>query len=92
MAVRVKIPSLLQKLVGGAREVEARGSTIGQVMDDLESRYPGLKARLLEDTGAIQPFITIYLNDEDVRFMKELDTPVSDGDTVLILPAVAGGR
>ena len=93
MAVKVKIPSLLQKLVGGAREVEASGATIGQLVDDLESRHPGFKARLLEeDTGNIQPFVSIYLNDEDVRFLEELDTTVADGDTVLILPAVAGGQ
>ena len=92
MSVKVKMPSLLQKLVGGAKEVESSGATIGQVVDKLESRHPGIKARLLEeDTGNLQPFVTIYLNDEDVRFLKELDTPVADGDTVLILPAVAGG-
>jgi molybdopterin converting factor small subunit len=92
MAAKVQIPSLLQKLVGGAKEIETSGATIGQVVDDLESRNPGIKARLLEeDTGNIQPFVTIYLNDEDVRFLEGLDTLVADDDTILILPAVAGG-
>ena len=92
MAAKVQIPSLLQKLVGGAKEIETSGATIGQVVDDLESRHPGIKARLLEEnTGNIQPFVTIYLNDEDVRFLEGLDTLVADDNTILILPAVAGG-
>lgn len=92
MPAKVKLPALFQKLTGGSKEVESDGTTLGQIVDDLESRYPGMKARIIEDvTGELQPFVTVYLNDEDVRFLKEMDTPVTDGDTILILPAIAGG-
>jgi molybdopterin synthase sulfur carrier subunit len=91
MAVEVRIPTILRKHTGGARAVEAKGSTVREVIDQLESNHPGLRAAILADGGEIHRFINIYLNDEDVRFSGALETPVEDGDVVSILPAVAGG-
>jgi sulfur-carrier protein len=91
MAVEVRIPTILRKHTGGARAVEAKGSTVREVIEHLESDHPGLRAAILADGGEIHRFINIYLNDEDVRFSGALETPVSDGDVMSILPAVAGG-
>jgi MoaD family protein len=91
MAVEVRIPTILRKHTGGARAVEAKGASIREVIEQLESNHPGLKAAILADGGEIHRFINIYLNDEDVRFSGALETPVEDGDVVSILPAVAGG-
>jgi MoaD family protein len=91
MAVEVRIPTILRKHTGGARAVTAKGSTVREVIDQLETAHPGLRAAILADGGEIHRFINIYLNDEDVRFSGALETPVSDGDVVSILPAVAGG-
>jgi molybdopterin synthase sulfur carrier subunit len=91
VTVEVRIPTILRKHTGGARSVEASGSTIREVIEDLERRHPGLRAALVADGGEIHRFINIYLNDEDVRFSGALETPVADGDVVSILPAVAGG-
>ena len=91
MAVEVRIPTILRKHTGGARAVETKGSTVREVIEHLESDHPGLRAAILADGGEIHRFINIYLNDEDVRFSGALETPVSDGDVVSILPAVAGG-
>jgi MoaD family protein len=91
MAVEVRIPTILRKHTGGARAVEAKGSTVREVIEQLESNHPGLKTAILADGGEIHRFINIYLNDEDVRFSGALETPVEDGDVVSILPAVAGG-
>ena len=91
MPVEIKVPSVLRGLVAGARTVEGQGSTIGQLIDDLDKRYPGVKARLLSADGELYQFVNIYINDEDIRFLKQLETPVSEGDVVSILPALAGG-
>ena len=91
MAVEVRIPTILRKHTGGARAVESKGSTVREVIDQLDSDHPGLRAAILADGGEIHRFINIYLNDEDVRFSGALETPVTDGDVVSILPAVAGG-
>lgn len=91
MAVEVRIPTILRKHTGGARAVTAKGSTVREVIDQLETVHPGLRAAILADGVEIHRFINIYLNDEDVRFSGALETPVSDGDVVSILPAVAGG-
>ncbi len=90
MTVDVRVTANLQKMVGGKRSVQASGSTIGELLDDLESRYPGFKDQLVTD-GQIHRFVNIYLNDEDVRFLDKLDTPLKEGDTLSILPALAGG-
>ena len=91
MAVEVRIPTILRKHTGGARAVEAKGATVREVIEQLESNHPGLRAAILADGGEIHRFINIYLNDEDVRFSGALETPVEDGDVMSILPAVAGG-
>lgn len=90
MAIEVKLAANLQKLVGGQKSVEASGSTVGEVLDDLERQHPGIKDTVMAD-GQIHRFVNIYLNDEDIRFLQKLDTQISDGDVVSVLPALAGG-
>jgi MoaD family protein len=90
MAIEVRIPTILRTHTSGEKVVEGDGSTLGELIGDLESRHSGLQARLIDD-GKLRRFVNVYLNDEDVRFLSGLDTPVKDGDTVTILPAVAGG-
>jgi sulfur-carrier protein len=80
MAIEVRIPTILRTYTDGAKQVEGSGSTLGELFTDLEQRHGGLRR-----------FVNVYLNDEDVRFLSGLDTPVKDGDTVTVLPAVAGG-
>ncbi|MEX2554907.1 MAG: MoaD/ThiS family protein [Actinomycetota bacterium] len=92
MAVEVRIPTILRKHTGGAKAVEAKGSTLREVVDELDANHPGIKGAIVTDAGEIHRFINIYLNDEDIRFSGALETPVADGDVVSILPAVAGGR
>jgi sulfur-carrier protein len=91
MAVEVRIPTILRKHTGGARAVQAKGATVREIIDQLETDHPGLRSAILAEEGQIHRFINIYLNDEDVRFSGALETPVADGDVVSILPAVAGG-
>ena len=90
MAIEVRIPTILRQYTGGAKAVAGEGETLGAVIDDLEMRHPGLRDRLVEH-GGLRRFVNVYLNDEDVRFLNGLTTPVSDGDSVTVLPAVAGG-
>jgi sulfur-carrier protein len=90
MAVTVSIPTILRTHTDGEKTVEAKGSTVSEVIEDLESRHGGLKARLVTD-GSLHRFVNVYVNDEDVRFAGGMDAPVADGDTMTILPAVAGG-
>ncbi|MEU7853664.1 MoaD/ThiS family protein [Nonomuraea sp. NPDC049141] len=90
MAIEVRIPTILRTYTGGAKAVDAEGATLDELISNLESLHPGLKARLI-DQGNLRRFVNVYLNDEDVRFLGGLGTPVSDGDTVTVLPAVAGG-
>ena len=91
MAVRVKIPTILRTHVGGSPEVEGEGGTVRDLLRDLERRYPGLKGSIVADDGGLRRFVNLYVNDEDVRYLGALDAEVKDGDTVSILPAVAGG-
>ncbi len=88
----VRIPTPLRKLTEGKEEVSAKGATIGQVIDDLEANYPGIKARICDEQGQVRRFVNIFANDEDIRFLANLDTPVGDKDEVSIVPAIAGGR
>lgn len=90
MAIEVRIPTILRNYTDGAKAVSAEGATLEELISNLESAHPGLKDRLV-DQGALRRFVNVYLNDEDVRFLGGLGTPVSDGDTVTVLPAVAGG-
>ncbi len=90
MAIEVKVTANLQKLIGGQRSVQGEGSTVGELLDDLERRHPGFKNMVVAD-GQIHRFVNVYLNDEDVRFLSQLDTPLNEGDIVSVLPALAGG-
>ncbi len=91
MAIEVRIPTILRTYTGGAKSVEGSGDTLAGLIADLEERYGGLQERLVDDSG-LRRFVNVYLNDEDVRFLGGLEAPVKDGDTVTVLPAVAGGR
>ena len=88
---RVRIPTQLRTLTNDASEVEAQGGTVSEIVDDLEARYPGLKERLMDDSGKLRRFVNIYVNDEDVRFLDGIGTEVPDGAKLSIIPAVAGG-
>lgn len=90
MSIDVRIPTILRPYTKDQKSVQATGSSLGALIADLDLNYAGLGERLLED-GALRRFINIYINDEDVRFLGGLDSPVKDGDSVTILPAVAGG-
>ncbi|MBI2955035.1 MAG: MoaD/ThiS family protein [Chloroflexi bacterium] len=92
MSVEVRIPPILRKYTGGAKSVQASGSTVAALLDSLEEQYPGVKGQLFTEDGKLHRFVNIYLNDEDIRFLNSLDTELTDGDVVSILPAVAGGR
>jgi molybdopterin converting factor small subunit len=89
--VEVRLPNVLRQHAGGQATVKANGSTIGEVVHDLALQFPGMQGRLLADDGSLHKFVNVYLNDDDVRYLSKLDTPVGDNDTVSILPAVAGG-
>ncbi len=91
MTVQVKIPTVLRKHTDGEALLEASGTTIGQLVDDIANRFPEFKVKVVGDDGKLHRFINVYANDEDVRYLDGLDTKVSDGDVVSILPAVAGG-
>jgi sulfur-carrier protein len=91
MAIEVRIPTIMRTLTDGAKAVEGKGGTLDELFTDLDGRHPGLRDRLVDEKG-LRRFVNVYLNDEDVRFLGGLDTEVADGDTVTILPAVAGGR
>ena len=91
MAIEVRIPTILRSYTGGEKAVEGKGETINDLFADLDGRHNGLRGRLVGDDGSLNRFVNVYLNDEDVRFLGGIETPVSDGDVVTILPAVAGG-
>jgi MoaD family protein len=94
MAVEVRIPTILRTYTGDQKAVTAEGATLSAVIDDLEANHPGIKDRLIEDAGqgtGLRRFVNVYVNDEDVRFIGGLDAEISDGDQVVVLPAVAGG-
>ncbi|HEY9290126.1 MAG TPA: MoaD/ThiS family protein [Microlunatus sp.] len=90
MAVEVKIPTILRTYTDGEKTVNGTGSTLAEVIDDVETRHPGLKDRIVE-AQALRRFVNVYVNDEDVRFSGGLSAPVADDDVVVVLPAVAGG-
>jgi sulfur-carrier protein len=91
VSIQVRIPTVLRPHVENKSIVEANGSTIGEVLNDLASSYPGLKGQLTSDDGAMHKFLNVYLNDDDVRYLDKLNTAVKEGDEVTVLPAVAGG-
>jgi molybdopterin converting factor small subunit len=91
MSASVRIPTILRNYTGGVGEVTAEGSTLAEVLNSLETNHPGIKARVLDDTGALRRFVNVYVGDEDVRFSGGLEAAVAEGSKISIIPAVAGG-
>lgn len=91
MDVTVRVPTTLRMLTAGASEVAVTGGTLAEVLDALEASHPGFRRHLLDESGGLRRFVNVFVNDDDVRFLGGLDTPVADGETVSIVPAVAGG-
>jgi sulfur-carrier protein len=92
MAVTVKLPTILRKHAGGEAKIDAEGATLRELLDNLESSYQGITKNVLADDGGLHRFINVYVNDEDVRYLGSLETELNEGDTVSLLPAVAGGQ
>ncbi|MGZ5400943.1 MAG: MoaD/ThiS family protein [Nocardioides sp.] len=94
MAIEVRIPTILRTYTGGDKAVPGTGASLAELIDDLEANHPGIRERLLESKNGsedLRRFVNVYVNDEDVRFLGGLEAPLSDGDEVVVLPAVAGG-
>ena len=91
MTVEVRLPTLLRVHADGASAIQADGATIGEVFAGLTVAYPGLAGQLVDETGTLHKFVNVYVNDDDIRYLEQLDTPVGDRDVISILPAVAGG-
>jgi len=91
MPATVRIPTPLRKLTNNEELVEVKPGTISGAFEELQGRYPGIKERLLDDTGAVRRFVNVYVNEEDIRFLSNQQTPVKDGDEISIIPAIAGG-
>jgi sulfur-carrier protein len=87
----VRIPPVLRAQVGDAKQVQASGSTVGEVIGALVEQHPGLREQLFTDDGSLNRFVNVYLNGQDVRYLAELDTPIGEQDTLVLLPAMAGG-
>jgi molybdopterin synthase sulfur carrier subunit len=91
MSVKVRIPTPLRKLTHEQELVEVAPGTIGAAITELQSRFPGIRERLMDETGQVRRFVNIYVNEEDIRFLQNNETPLKDGDEVSIIPAIAGG-
>jgi sulfur-carrier protein len=91
MSIKVRIPSQLRTLTSGASEVDVEGGTVGEALKELDASYPGFHGRLFDDNGKLRRFVNVFVADEDVRFLQGLDTLLSEGTTLSIVPAVAGG-
>ncbi|MBI3191271.1 MAG: MoaD/ThiS family protein [Pedosphaera parvula] len=91
MSTKVRIPTPLRKLTNNEEIVEVTANTVGEAITELQNRYPGIKERLVDESGAVRRFVNVYVNEEDIRFLKNQDTPIKDGDEVSIIPAIAGG-
>jgi len=91
MSVIVRIPTTLRPISGGQAEVKVEGTTLAEVLAGLEAAHPGFQARLFDDEGKLRKFVNVFVADDDVRYLQGLDTPVPEGETVSIIPAVAGG-
>jgi len=91
VSVTVRVPPVFRTMTGGASQVSVEGATVGDVLADLEGSHPGFKDKLLDDQGALVRYVNLFVDDDDVRFLQGLDTPVPDGGTVSIMQAVAGG-
>jgi len=91
MAAKVRIPTPLRKLTNNEELVEVKATTIGDAINELQTRYPGIKERLVDDSGTVRRFVNVYLNEEDIRFLQNQQTQLKDGDEISIIPAIAGG-
>ena len=91
MAKTIRIPTPLRKLTNNEEIVEVTAATIGEAIAELQARYPGIRERLVDDKGDVRRFVNVYVNEEDIRFLKNQQTPLKDGDEVSIIPAIAGG-
>lgn len=92
MSVRVRVPTPLRKYTQGADEVNARGANVRALVDDLEKNYPGIKERICDENGKVRRFVNVYVNGDDIRFLQNLETSLKEGDSISIVPAIAGGR
>ena len=91
MSASVRIPTILRTYTGGVSEVSADGSTLAEILTSLESNHPGIRARVLDDTGSLRRFVNVYVGNDDVRFLDDLATPTPHGTQISVIPAVAGG-
>lgn len=91
MSISVKVPTILRTYTGGTADVTVNGATLAEALTDLDVQYPGIGARVLDDEGRLRRFVNVYVNDDDVRFLENLQTPTPDGTSISIIPAVAGG-
>ncbi|HJX10896.1 MAG TPA: ubiquitin-like small modifier protein 1 [Candidatus Binatia bacterium] len=91
MAVKVRIPTPLRKFTQGADEVSAQGNNVKAIVEDLEKHFPGIKERICDETGKIRRFVNVYVNGDDIRFQQNLETSLKEGDSISIVPAIAGG-
>jgi molybdopterin synthase sulfur carrier subunit len=91
MTVSIRIPTTLRTLTGGNSEVQVEGATVGEALESLETAHPGFKERLFDDEGGLRRFVNVFVADDDVRYLDGVNTPVPDGETIAIIPAVAGG-
>ena len=91
MSVSVRIPTILRTYTDGESEVTAAGDTLSEVIDDLDANYAGIKGRILDDNGELRRFVNVYVGNDDVRFLENLETPTPDGAQISVIPAVAGG-
>lgn len=91
MAVMIRVPTALRKLTGGAESISVDGSTVGAALEAVKADHPELAAQILDDGGNVRRFVNLFANDEDIRFLDDLDTSLSPGDELSIVPAIAGG-
>ena len=91
MPTKVRIPTPLRKLTNNEELIEVTAVTVGAAITELQNRYPGIKERLVDDSGAVRRFVNVYVNEEDIRFLQGQETPLKDGDEMSIIPAIAGG-
>jgi molybdopterin synthase sulfur carrier subunit len=92
MPVSVRVPTPLRKFTNGADQVDAQGKTVADLVNDMEKRFPGIKERICDEEGQVRRFVNIYVNGDDIRFLKNLDTTLKEGDELSIIPAIAGGK
>ena len=92
MSVRVRVPTPLRKFTQGSDEVDVNGDTVLAMLEDLEQKHPGIKERIMDESGKVRRFVNVYVNGDDIRFLQNVDTALKEGDSISIVPAIAGGR